>query len=206
MPLSSSRTALDIAYAAVFAALIIVCAFFSVPVGAAGVPVVLQNAVIVLSGLVLGARRGGYAAGLFLLVGLVLPVLAGGRTVLSALAGPTAGYLVGYLISAVVAGFLSYRVAGHASRIATISLFIIIAEAAFLIQYAAGILCLMAVSKLSFSAAAAAQVPFLLPDFLKGIVIAIIAASVHAALPSVRQSARQNLPAPLQEKARQTVN
>lgn len=89
----TSRSSIqDLAYIAVFAALIIVLAFVSIPVGAAGVPVVLQNAAIVLAGLVLGGRRGFLAAALFLFLGLIgLPVLAGGRTTLAALAGPTVG-------------------------------------------------------------------------------------------------------------------
>ena len=103
-----NATAQDIALIAVFAAIIIVLGFVSIPVGAAGVPIVLQNAAVILAGLVLGRRRGFLTAAVFLLVGLALPVLAGGRTVIAALGGPTVGYLVGYLVSAYVAGALAY--------------------------------------------------------------------------------------------------
>ena len=42
----------DIAYVAVFTALIIVFAFVSIPSPVSGVPIVLQNAVITLAGLI----------------------------------------------------------------------------------------------------------------------------------------------------------
>lgn len=49
MASSASRsTTMDLAYIAVFAALIIVLGFLSIPVGGAGVPIVLQNAAIIL--------------------------------------------------------------------------------------------------------------------------------------------------------------
>ncbi|GAB3941336.1 biotin transporter BioY [Corynebacterium tapiri] len=169
----------DLAYIAVFAALIIVCAFVSIPVGAAGVPVVLQNAVVILTGLVLGARRGSLAVGLFLLLGLVgLPVLAGGRTTLAALAGPTVGYIVGYLVSAFVAGLIAYRVSIIVGGIAGLAC-----------QYICGSLGLMLRSELTLSGAALAQVPFLLPDAIKVGAAILIAIGVHKALPDLRRNA-----------------
>ena len=43
-PTPAGNPLLDVAYIAVFAALIIALAFVAIPVGAAGVPIVLQNA------------------------------------------------------------------------------------------------------------------------------------------------------------------
>ena len=108
-PTPAGNPLLDVAYIAVFAALIIALAFVAIPVGAAGVPIVLQNAAVILAGLILGRTRGFLTALLFLGLGLIgLPVLAGGKTTLAALGGPTIGYLVGYLVSATVAGSIAY--------------------------------------------------------------------------------------------------
>ncbi|MDN6246676.1 MAG: biotin transporter BioY, partial [Corynebacterium casei] len=107
--MKKNSLATDLAYVAVFTALIIVLAFVSIPVGAAGVPIVMQNAAIILAGLVLGGRRGLYVGLLFLVLGLALPVLAGGGTTLRALAGPTVGYIIGYVLSPAVAGLIAYR-------------------------------------------------------------------------------------------------
>lgn len=182
----SSRSAvLDLAYIAVFAALIIVLAFVSIPVGAAGVPIVLQNAVIILAGLVLGGRRGFLVVALVLGLGLVgLPVLAGGRSTLAALAGPTVGYLVGYLVSAWAAGSLAYR-ARPRHRGSQVSWFVLAAVVGLAVQYLFGSFGLMLRGDLGFTAAFAAQVPFVLPDSAKMVVMVIIALAIHVAFPDL---------------------
>lgn len=135
--MKKNSVATDIAYVAVFTALIIVFAFVSIPSPVSGVPIVIQNAVITLAGLVLGGRRGFFVGLLFILLGLVgLPVLAGGRSVISALPGPTVGYIVGYLISPAIGGAVAYRAPRNKTGLA-----IMITVAGFvslLVQYACG--------------------------------------------------------------------
>lgn len=180
----SSNAVRDLAYIAVFAALIIVFAFVAIPVGAAGVPIVLQNAVIILTGLVLGGKRGVAASLLFLLIGLIgLPVMAGGRQLLPALAGPTVGYIVGYVISPAVAGFFAYRAASsRGARLVNLS---IGGALALLTQYVCGAIGLMIVTSMSVTAAAAAQLPFVLLDTVKVVIMIAIASGVHAAFPAL---------------------
>ncbi|MGZ7496842.1 biotin transporter BioY [Corynebacterium sp. ZY180755] len=174
--------ALDLAYIAVFAALLIVLAFVSIPVGTAGVPIVLQNAAIILTGLVLGARRGFLATGLFLLLGLFgLPVLAGGRSTLAALAGSTIGYVVGYLISVAVVGTIAYLAPRSSAQ--RFSAFALAGIAGMAIQYLCGIVGLHLRAQLDWAPAFAAQIPFLLPDMVKTGVAVVIAHGVHSAFP-----------------------
>jgi biotin transport system substrate-specific component len=67
------------------------------------VPITAQTFVVLLGGAVLGARSGALAAGLYLVGGIAgLPFFAGG-----ALAGPTGGYLVGFIAGAYVVGLLT---------------------------------------------------------------------------------------------------
>lgn len=187
-----SSPAADLAYIAVFAALIIVFAFVSVPVGSAGVPIVLQNAVIILAGLLLGPRRGTLAVALVLLLGLVgLPVLAGGRTTLAALAGPTAGYLVGYLVSAFVAGAIAYR-APVGRRAVRVAFFILAGAAALVCQYACGTVGLVLRADLTFAAASLSQLVFVLPDAAKVGVMIVVALGVHAAFPDLLARQRRS--------------
>lgn len=185
-PGRTSRSAVqDLAYIAVFAALIIVLAFVSIPVGAAGVPIVLQNAAIVLAGLVLGGRRGFLAVALFLFLGLIgLPVLAGGRTTLSALAGPTLGYLIGYLVSAGVAGWIAYR-ARPRQRREQILWFTLAALVGLFSQYLFGALGLVWRAGMSLTESIIAQGAFVIPDTAKIVVMIAIALGIHAAFPDL---------------------
>ncbi|MCZ9308480.1 biotin transporter BioY [Corynebacterium uberis] len=176
----------DLAYCAVFAALIIVLAFVSIPVGAAGVPIVAQNAAIILTGLVLGPRRGLITVTTVLALGLVLPVLAGGRHVIGALAGPTVGYIVGYVVCVIVGGAIAYR-APRSRGVATTVLISVAGICALATQYLCGALGLWARAGLSAMQALAAQVPFVLPDAAKLIVVILVAISVRAAFPQLHQ-------------------
>lgn len=184
---TSSRQRLqDIALIAVFAALIIVLAFVQIPVGTVGVPIVFQNAAVVLAGLVLGGRRGSLAVLLFLALGMIgLPVLAGGRSTIAALAGVTVGYILGYLISAFVVGIIAYQ-APKKRGTGMFAVFGLAALAGLLVQYLSGIIGLTLRAGLSFMEATISQVPFLLPDLGKFAIMVVIAAGVHAAFPDLR--------------------
>lgn len=182
--MKKNSVALDIAYVAVFTALIIVFAFVSIPTPTAGVPIVIQNAVIILAGLVLGGRRGFFVGLLFMALGLVgLPILAGGRSALSAIAGPTVGYLIGYIIAPAIAGLIAYRAPRNkGGMMLTLAIAGIIGLA---IQYLCGSLGLMVRSDMSFGAAILAQGPFIIPDLIKVAIMVAIAAGVHAAFPDL---------------------
>ncbi|MGV0368455.1 MAG: biotin transporter BioY [Corynebacterium aurimucosum] len=182
--MKKNSVAADIAYVAVFTALIIVFAFVSIPTPTAGVPIVLQNAVIILAGLVLGGRRGLFVGLLFIALGLVgLPILAGGRSALSAIAGPTVGYLVGYVVAPAITGLIAYRAPrGKGGMTAILAIAGLVGLA---VQYFCGSLGLMFRSDMSFGAAIIAQGPFIIPDLIKVAVMVIIAVGVHAAFPDL---------------------
>lgn len=182
----SSTQLRTIASVAVFAALIIASGMVSIPSPVAGVPIVLQNAFCVLAGLVLGPKRGTLAVAVFLLLGVIgLPVLPGGRTVLAAMAGPTAGYLVGYLFSAPIAGWISQGSLKRPTGAMTVS-FAAAAVVALLSQYVFGVPGLMIRSGLDLQAAVSAQVAFLPGLVIKAIAITVISVAVVRALPDVR--------------------
>lgn len=176
--------ATDVAYVAMFCALTIVMGFVAIPVGTAGVPIVIQNVILILAGLVLGGKRGLYVGLLFIGLGLVgLPILAGGRNAITALAGPTAGYIVGYVVSPAVAGAIAYA-APRAKK--ALALFLALGGAAgLLVQYVFGALGLVVRSGLTITESAAAQVPFLLPGMLEVVAMCVVALGVHTAFPDL---------------------
>lgn len=102
------KKTLLISFIAMFAAIICIGCFLRVPIGP--VPIVLQNALCVLTGVLLGGVFGGAPTALFLVAGLVgLPVYSGGTSGIAVWAGPTGGFLPGYLIGAILAGFIAGR-------------------------------------------------------------------------------------------------
>ena len=102
-------TARDLAQIAIFAALIAALGLpGSITIGSTGVPITLQTLGIMLTGGILGARKGFLAVAVFLVLTTAgLPLLAGGRGGLGIWAGPSAGYLVGWLVGVVVIGLLT---------------------------------------------------------------------------------------------------
>jgi biotin transport system substrate-specific component len=157
-------------YVALMAALTAVGAFVAIPVGP--VPVVLQNFFVMLTGLCLGPRRGLAAVGLYLLAGaLGLPVFAGGTGGPGRFAGPTGGYLVGYLPAVAIIGIVSQAGRG---RIWTDALAMV---AGMAIVYGLGLCWLQTLTGMPFSKAlAVGLLPFLPADAIK----------IAAALPVAR--------------------
>lgn len=74
------------------------------------VPITAQTFAVVLLGALLGSRRGTAAVAAYLAEGAAgLPVFASGGASLAYIAGPTGGYLVGFLPAAWIAGRLAER-------------------------------------------------------------------------------------------------
>lgn len=88
------------------AALVAALAQVSVPLWP--VPLTGQTVGVLLVGSWLGFSRGGAALTLYVAAGTAgLPIFAGGAWGFAALAGPTGGYLVGFVVAAALAGFMA---------------------------------------------------------------------------------------------------
>ena len=91
---------IDMAYIALFAVLMAVCSWISIP---AVVPFTLQTFGVFVAVSVLGGKRGTLAVVLYLLMGIVgLPVFAGFSGGLGVLLGSTGGYIIGFVFTALV--------------------------------------------------------------------------------------------------------
>ncbi len=163
-------------HASLLAALIAAGAYISVPIGP--VPIVLQNMFILLAGLLLGRRWGLAAVGVYLLAGACgLPVFAGGTGGIGRFAGPTGGYLIGYLPAVFVVGLLSKY-----EKTVTDIIGMIVGT---LIIYSIGVTWLQLITGMAFSKAlAVGMYPFLIGDALK---IAAAAAIAKAIRPVIRK-------------------
>ena len=96
----SKWRAVDLAYTALFAVLMMVCAWITVPLT---VPFTLQTFGVFAALGTLGGRRGTYAVVAYLLLGLAgLPVFSGFQGGPGVLLGTTGGYILGFLASALL--------------------------------------------------------------------------------------------------------
>ena len=90
----------EIVYIGIFAALIAICSWISIPTA---VPFTLQTFAVFLSCLVLGGRRGTVAVIVYILLGAAgLPVFSGFRGGLGSLLGTTGGYIIGFILTAFI--------------------------------------------------------------------------------------------------------
>ena len=102
----------DLTMIAVSAALLCIAGPLSIPAGP--VPLSLATFAVYMAGAVLGAKKGAAAAALYLLIGIIgVPVFSGFESGFQKLAGPTGGYLLGYLPCAFLTGIGTEKSAGR---------------------------------------------------------------------------------------------
>lgn len=174
----------DLARVAAFAALIAVLGLpGQLPLFGNSVPVTLQTLGVMLAGSLLGPRLGALSVLSFLvLVAAGLPLLAGGRGGLGVFAGPSVGYLLGWVLGAAVIGHLllwsgpPYRVVvGLSANVA----------GGMAVVYAVGIPLQAWITDTGLLVAAGFAAVFLPGDLLKAVLATAVAAGVHRAYPQL---------------------
>ncbi len=117
---------------ALFAALISAGCFIQIPL-AGGIPIVIQDMLAMLSGLLLGPLLGGCSVAIFLILGAIgLPVFSGKAGIQVLYASPSSGFMWGYLISSVFAGLLLYFLLNTSKEHSSAKKWIVISVAAVL--------------------------------------------------------------------------
>lgn len=156
---------LDMIYIAIFAVLITICSWISIPTV---VPFTLQTFAIFLSVGVLGGKRGTLAVLVYILLGLIgIPVFAGFSGGIGVLAGNTGGYIMGFLLSAFVMWVME-KIFGRKLWVLALSMII-----GLFVCYAFGTAWFMIVYTRNTGAVGLVSVlgwcvfPFLIPDFIK---------------------------------------
>ncbi|HJC68389.1 MAG TPA: biotin transporter BioY [Candidatus Brachybacterium intestinipullorum] len=178
---SWSLGAQDVARVAVFAALVAVLGLpgsFSV-LGA--VPITAQTFGVMLAGAVLGPRLGALSIVVFLaLTAAGLPLLAGGRGGLGAFVGPSAGYMLGWILGAFAVGLIV-----HASPRKPSALRIALASilGGILVVYAVGVPVQSLVTRLPLGQTALASLVFLPGDLLKAALTTAVVSTLLRAYP-----------------------
>ncbi|MEV8143744.1 biotin transporter BioY [Specibacter sp. NPDC078709] len=186
----------DLAYIAVFAALIAVSAAVpAIPAGnVLGVPLTIQTLLVILTGLALGAWRAGAALALYVLLGVIgLPIFSSFRGGPGILITAGAGYIVGFIGGALVAGIVAQFLLRR--RLPTIAALFTAAVAGTVVIHVAGIIGMMINGNLSIEAAALIDLVFVPGDLLKCVLAVVLVLPLHRAFPDLMIRRRPgNLP------------
>ncbi|WP_373237633.1 biotin transporter BioY, partial [Cohaesibacter celericrescens] len=154
-----------------------------------GVPVTAQTLGVMLAGTILGAKRGGLAALLLIVLVIIgFPLLSGGRGGLGIIQGPTAGFLLGWPIAAFVTGLVMEKWRSG-------NLFLIAAVASILggiiVLYSLGVLGLTINTKLSAKEALIGSLIYIPGDIVKAIIAGFITQGIAKARPNALLSRAQ---------------
>ncbi|HAP21215.1 MAG TPA: biotin transporter BioY [Lachnospiraceae bacterium] len=97
---STKMKTLDMAYIGLFAVVIAICSWISIPTV---VPFTLQTFAVFLAVAVLGGKRGTLSVIVYVLLGAVgLPVFSGFKGGIGVLLNTTGGYIIGFIFSALL--------------------------------------------------------------------------------------------------------
>ncbi|WP_060915751.1 biotin transporter BioY [Microbacterium oleivorans] len=171
----------DLARAAVFAGLIAVLGLpgsFSV---FGGVPITAQTLGVMLAGAVLGPVVGAVSVGTLLaLVAIGLPLLAGGRGGAGVFVGPTAGYLIGWLVGVVVVGLIVHL---GGRRPVWWRTFAGVLLGGVVVVYACGIPLQSLIMRIGVEQALVANLAFLPGDLVKAVIATVVVGALVRGYP-----------------------
>ena len=180
----------DMTLVALFAALTAACAVFPpfqppfVPA-----PVIVQNIGVMLAGSILGARRGGLALLLFVvLVAIGMPILTGWRGGFGVFLGPTGGFVLSWIPAAFVVGWLVEK---RWTRLDFRTLLLFNVIGGIVVVYAIGIPWLAVVANMELGAALAGSAIFVPGDVVKAIVASFVALIVKRSYPLIHAKEQQ---------------
>ncbi len=163
-----------------FAGLTGILAYIKIPLPFTPVPITAQTLGVMLSGIILGSKLGFISQIIYLLLGIIgLPIFSGGSAGLGMITSHTGGYLWSFPIAAYIMGFLVEKKRSFDVR----WLFLVSIIGGIIAIYFFGLIQFSLVLQRSliesFMLAAA---PFLLGDFLKALLAAILGSRLGKAI------------------------
>ena len=173
--------ATDIARVAVFAAIVAVLGLPGSFTVLGAVPITAQTLGIMLAGGILGAGLGALSMTvLLLLVAVGLPLLAGGRGGIGVFLGPSAGYLIGWIVGAFVVGLIVHL---RGRKPTTVRTFAGMVVGGILVVYAFGIPVQSLVTRLPLGETALMSLVYVPGDLVKAVIATAIVMTLVRAYP-----------------------
>jgi len=156
-------------YASMFGALTAIGALLIIPLQP--VPITLQSLFTYLAGILLGGYTAALSQIIYVLLGVIgLPVFAGGKAGFGILLGPTGGFLIGFIIAALVIGkLIEFK---REPGIIWISMALLLGTVCI---YIPGVLQMAAAAKFTYTQAMLVAVQYLPGDLLKMLAAVMIA-------------------------------
>ena len=175
MEKTTKLTVKDLAQISMMTALIAVCAWLTIPFT---VPFTMQTFAVFVTLLLLEGRKGTIAILLYILLGAFgLPVFSGFRGGLGALLGPTGGYILGFLLCALLYWLLEGRPNELIPLVGGLLLCYFFGTLWFVYVYSSG------GKEIGFGAALGlCVVPYLIPDAIKLLLAFVLARRVKKAV------------------------
>ncbi|WP_195984983.1 biotin transporter BioY [Clostridium sp. D33t1_170424_F3] len=174
--MSKQNTTRNLVLCALFVALTAVLSQIAIPVQP--VPINLATLSVMLAGGVLGAKNGAVSQAVYVLMGAIgLPVFSSFSGGIGIVAGPTGGYIIGYIAAAWLIGLLAGRCGGKVWQLALVMtagelLCYLLGTAWFMIFTGTGLL----------ESLLLCVVPFLLGDAAKIVVASLLVPALNRAL------------------------
>lgn len=185
-PMRQKKT-LQMVYASMFAVVIAVCAWITIPTA---VPFTLQTFAVFLAVGVLGGRLGSIAVAVYLLLGAVgIPVFSGFRGGVGALLGVTGGYIWGFLAATLLMWWFE-KLFGRGTIPFFVSMLL-----GLVTCYALGTVWYAAVYAGTTGTVSVAPIliqcvlPFIIPDILKVVLVCTVRKRIMKAFPALQRDA-----------------
>ncbi|MFD1851205.1 biotin transporter BioY [Oceanobacillus bengalensis] len=183
---------IDLTYGAVFICLMAIGAnitvwfpFLAIPIGGTSVPLSLQTFFAILAGLMLGKKLGAFAMIGYVFIGVCgVPVFAGFQGGPFAFVDPTGGFIISFVFTAFVTGWLA-----ESSKKANTIIYSIAGFFGLMINYAVGITYMYIAMntwlqlEISYGLAATGMIPFFIKDFGFTIAAALFMVTVLKRIP-----------------------
>lgn len=169
--------------AGIFVTMMIISAYIIVPIGP--VPITLQPFVVLLAGMLLGSKLSAISMLVWALLGFVgLPVFNQGQSGIVMLAGPTGGFIIGFVFAAWLVGYFTEKApeAGYGKNLLYMCLGMLVCYAFGLIGFKLSFQYFLQKNMTWSNSVLLAVAPFLPFDIIKAAAAAFIGARIRKAL------------------------